>query len=165
MVAQLSVSALGMADAMGLVPDQAIGTLNEDAIMSMLTALDRAGIGQAWTLRYASAKTKPKSLIGFLKTLRQALEESPLPEREWHKLLAVLGADLLTRLLGISPASLNRYQSGGRATPDEVAERLHFLALVVGDLLGSYNALGIRRWFCGIPTKFIRDHRLSNGFG
>ncbi|TMK24849.1 MAG: hypothetical protein E6G64_16815 [Actinobacteria bacterium] len=32
-------------------------------------------------------------------------------------------------------------------TPDEVAERLHFLALVVADLAGSYNEFGIRRWF------------------
>jgi hypothetical protein len=28
-----------------------------------------------------------------------------------------------------------------------VAERLHWLAMVVADLAGSYNALGIRRWF------------------
>jgi hypothetical protein len=28
-----------------------------------------------------------------------------------------------------------------------VAARLHFLALVVGDLAGSYNEVGIRRWF------------------
>jgi hypothetical protein len=28
-----------------------------------------------------------------------------------------------------------------------VAARLHFLALVVGDLAGSYNDVGIRRWF------------------
>jgi uncharacterized protein (DUF2384 family) len=147
-VARLSVSALGLADAMGLVPpEQEIGALDDNAMLSVLAALDESGVGKAWAARYAAVKDKPKSLVGFLKNLQQALEGSPLPEREWHKLLGVLGVDALTRLLGISPASLNRYQSGERATPDEVAERLHFLALVVGELLGSYNALGIRRWF------------------
>jgi hypothetical protein len=34
-----------------------------------------------------------------------------------------------------------------RATPDDIAARLHFLALVVGDLAGAYNDIGIRRWF------------------
>src|SRR2546428_3487 len=44
-------------------------------------------------------------------------------------------------------SSLKRYQSGGRAPPDDVAARLHFLALAVGDLAGSYNVIGVRRWF------------------
>jgi len=43
-------------------------------------------------------------------------------------------------------SSLKRYVSGERDTPDDVAARLHFLALVVGDLAGSYNPIGIRRW-------------------
>jgi hypothetical protein len=34
-----------------------------------------------------------------------------------------------------------------------VAARLHLLALVVGDLAGSYNALGIRRWFARKRTQ------------
>jgi hypothetical protein len=42
---------------------------------------------------------------------------------------------------------LKRYQSGERDTPDDVAARLHFLALVVSDLAGSYNDIGVRRWF------------------
>ena len=59
----------------------------------------------------------------------------------------VLGPDLLARLLNISTVSLRRYQAGARATPDDVAARLHALALMVGDLSGAYNDLGIRRWF------------------
>ncbi|MCY4634369.1 MAG: DUF2384 domain-containing protein [Acidobacteria bacterium] len=43
--------------------------------------------------------------------------------------------------------SLRRYQSGARATPDDVGVRLHVLALIVGDLAGAYNDAGIRRWF------------------
>ena len=39
-----------------------------------------------------------------------------------------------------SPAvSLRRYLSGVRCTPDDVAVRLHALALIVGDLAGAYN--------------------------
>lgn len=34
-----------------------------------------------------------------------------------------------------------------RALDRAVPVRLHFLALVVGDLAGAYNEIGIRRWF------------------
>jgi hypothetical protein len=43
--------------------------------------------------------------------------------------------------------SLRRYAAKSRTIPDLVAARLHFLALVVGDLGGAYNDFGIRRWF------------------
>ena len=49
----------------------------------------------------------------------------------------------LAGLLGISIPSARR-------TPDSVAARLHFLALVVGDLASDDNDVGVRRWFrCG----------------
>jgi len=50
-------------------------------------------------------------------------------------------------LLGVSASSIRRYHVGDRATPQHVAERLHFLALLIADLAGSYNDYGIRRWF------------------
>ncbi|MGH9129840.1 MAG: hypothetical protein ACRDY2_13005 [Acidimicrobiales bacterium] len=59
-----------------------------------------------------------------------------------------LGDDLLARLVGASPTSVGRYRRSQRPTPDPVAHRLHFLALVVADLAGSYNSRGVRRWFC-----------------
>ena len=31
--------------------------------------------------------------------------------------------------------------------PEDLAVRLRFLALVVDDLLGAYNEIGVRRWF------------------
>ena len=58
-----------------------------------------------------------------------------------------LGQELVARLVGIAPASLRRYATGKARTPDDVAQRLHFLALVTADLTGSYNDLGVRRWF------------------
>ena len=47
----------------------------------------------------------------------------------------------------MSASSLKRYASGERDTPDEVAARLHHVALIVGDLAGAYNEVGVRRWF------------------
>jgi hypothetical protein len=77
----------------------------------------------------------------------QSSQNPPAPAYEWLGLSHILGVDLLTRLIGISTSSARRDLSGARSTPDEVAARLHFLALVIGDLAGAYNDIGIRRWF------------------
>src|ERR671930_296716 len=63
--------------------------------------------------------------------------------------IAAAAADQLSSvsLDNVSVTSLKRYVSGERDTPDPVAARLHWLALIVGDLAGSYNDIGIRRWF------------------
>jgi hypothetical protein len=79
--------------------------------------------------------------------LNIALEESPVPEFEWNRLTDVLGLELLSRLLGISATSVRRYRAAARTTPDDVAGRLHFLSLIVGDLSGAYNEFGTRQWF------------------
>ena len=72
---------------------------------------------------------------------------SPAPEFEWDRATEVLGLELLSRLLGISASSLRRYKAAARSTPDDVADKLHFLTLIVGDLSGAYNEIGIRQWF------------------
>ena len=77
----------------------------------------------------------------------KALGASPVPASDRLALQRVLGGDLLARLLCISTVSLRRYLSGVRSTPDDVAVRLHALALMVGDLAGAYDDAGIRRWF------------------
>lgn len=89
----------------------------------------------------------PQQLSVALQRLSDALDASPVPANEWPGLVNILGIDMLARLVGVSAVSVRRYASGNRATPDEVAARLHFLALVVGDLAGAYNDIGIRRWF------------------
>jgi hypothetical protein len=76
-----------------------------------------------------------------------ALEASPVPKSEWGGLARAFAPEDLSTLVNVSVSSLKRYQSGERETPDDVAARLHFLALVVGDLDGSYNTIGVRRWF------------------
>ena len=69
------------------------------------------------------------------------------PACEWASVNGVLGGEVLASLLGISSSSVRGYLSGSRATPDAIAARLHFLALVIGDLAGAYNDFGVRRWF------------------
>ncbi len=108
----------------------------------------KAGIGYALIAGLGHPlHSDPDQLSELLDQIGDALEQSPAPEQEWRILQDVLGLDMLARLLNISHSSARRYLSGSRATPDTVANRLHFLALVVGDLSGAYNDIGIRRWF------------------
>jgi hypothetical protein len=62
-------------------------------------------------------------------------------------MVELFGADRLAELLGISVASLRRYASDQRPTPDVVAARLHLLARIVAELRGAYSEVGVRRWF------------------
>ncbi len=39
-----------------------------------------------------------------------------------------------------------------RATPQDIAERLHFRALLIARLTGRYNDFGIRRWLKRLRT-------------
>ena len=86
------------------------------------------------------------ALSGAVQQINDQLETSPQPAGEWAPVIGTLGEDLLAELVGVSVSSVRRYTGGSRATPQEVAERLHFLALLIADLAGSYNDFGIRRW-------------------
>jgi hypothetical protein len=146
----LAARAAVRADAMGLLPDGAeLSTADAvnaaQTLTKVLGVAREAGIGRALTVPRDVADEKRWE--GFVIELLDALEESPLPRTEWLGLERVLGADLLGELVGVSSSSLRRYAAATRATPDDVAARLHFLALVVGDLAGSYNDIGVRRWF------------------
>jgi len=84
----------------------------------------------------------------LLAQVYERLEESPSPATEWQAVRDVLDDDaLLAGLLGIGIASVRRYAKGERHCPDPVAARLHWLALLIDQLEGTYNAYGIRRWF------------------
>ena len=141
-----AVTALGRADAMGLLPaDEHIQTLDLISFRRAVRHILRAGIARNIQLDLTDASGS--NLERTLEHLNLALEESPVPEFEWNRLVEVLGLELLGRLLGISATSIRRYRANARTTPDEVAERLHFLSLVVGDLAGAYNEIGMRQWF------------------
>jgi hypothetical protein len=145
-VAFQAMTALGRADAMGLLPaDQHIETLDLPSFRKVVRHIHRAGIARNIQLDLTDA-SEP-GLERTLEHLNLALEESPVPEFEWNRLAEVLGLELLGRLLGISASSVRRYRANARTTPDDVADRLHFLSLVVGDLAGAYNEIGIRQWF------------------
>ncbi|OGN80585.1 MAG: hypothetical protein A3G84_01130 [Chloroflexi bacterium RIFCSPLOWO2_12_FULL_71_12] len=147
-VASLAVRILSVAEAMGLLPGRdPIRQLDRGVLERIAkNAATSAGIGRdvLADLRRADRADRMEPAV---RRLYEALERSPAPATEWRSLVAVIGTDLLAQLLGTSGSSLRRYLAGTRRTPDVVADRLHFIALVVADLAGSYNDLGLRRWF------------------
>ena len=148
-VARLAVTTLTRAEAMGLLAqDDTIDCLDSAALRRVVKGIAQAGIAQGFLAELSGSHSPdPQQLSNVLKQINEALDASPVPSYEWPGLNRILGIDLLARLIGISTSSARRYLSGTRSTPDEVAARLHFLALVVGDLAGAYNDIGIRRWF------------------
>lgn len=142
--------ALARAGAMGLLPEGERGlALDPSAFERLAPRLRRAGIGGEVAAIMASQPLtrEPRLLERYLDRLSEALEASPVPASEWRPLVRALGVDALARLLGVSAPSLRRYARAVRSTPDKVAARLHCLALIVGDLGGAYNEIGIRQWF------------------
>ena len=133
--------------ATGLLRDEdVIDTLDLDLVRTIAREASAAGIGTTAALRLL--ESPPTSQLGSLiGRLDDALIESPLPDRELEELAPALGLDLLATLVGISTVSLRRYVAKSRTVPDLVAARVHLLALVVSDLAGAYNQLGVRRWF------------------
>jgi len=145
-VAFQAVQALGRADAMGLLPiEERIEILDLPSFRKAVRHIHRAGIARNFRLDLTGLPDS--DLQRALERLNLALEESPAPEFEWQRMGDALGLELLSRLLGVSAVSVRRYRANGRVTPDDVAERLHFLTLIVGDLAGAYNEFGIRQWF------------------
>jgi hypothetical protein len=145
--AQEAVEAIVLAEAMGLLESETVQRLDLATVRRVARAANEAGIGMVPMVALAARRLGPGQLRSALRGLREALEDSPAPAQEWGALARLFGVDELARLVSVSPASLRRYASGSRPTPDEVAARLHFLARVVADLKGAYNEIGVRRWF------------------
>lgn len=144
---RLAVEAVRRAEAMGLMA-RGMARVDDGALRLLARAVRRAGIASAAAEMLDQTATPSRAeLARLLEAIIAALEASPAPAHEWKALAQVFPADDLAALLDVSLSSLKRYQSGERETPDLVAARLHFLALVVGDLAGSYNDTGVRRWF------------------
>jgi hypothetical protein len=148
-LARQAVGVISKADAMGLLSDLEIQRLDLPSFRAVVGKIAEAGIGtevQA-ALSALASRIGPPEMSRLLDRLETAIDESPSPEHEWRSLEGIFGTDRLAGLLGTSPPSVRRYQSGARKTPDLLAARLHFLATLVGDLAGAYNEIGIRRWF------------------
>lgn len=144
-----AVETLRLLEAMGLLADdETIDRLDATTLRRIVDAVREAGIVPTRVVPLRGRwRTDPEQVGLALESMRAALEESPAPATEWRSLTRLFGVDRLAALTGVSRMSLRRYASGERATPDDVAGRLHFLAKVVGDLRGAYNEIGVRRWF------------------
>ncbi len=92
-------------------------------------------------------QTSAPAMERLVERITEALDASPIPAAEWGSMREVLEDGPLAQLLEISETSLRRYAAAERATPQPVAEKLHWLALVIADLFGAYNEFGVRRWF------------------
>lgn len=141
----LAVRLVSLAQLLRLVSRSNEPVVRDSEVTSALDAFAREGIGrQAASLEEHVSLEQSLHMLG---EVLDAIEESPMPSREWAPILDLLGEDLLSQLLGVSASSIHRYRNGDRTTPDHVAGRLHLITLVVADLTGSYNDFGIRRWF------------------
>jgi hypothetical protein len=147
---------LTRASAMGVLAGATITHIDAQAVQRVLTALHKQGLIGAAPMALAPLLKKGPAQLDAATAERMAdsveqlvavLDESPAPASEWSPMRAVFGDEELGELLGIAPASLRRYAAAERATPQATAERLHWLAMVVSDLAGSYNDFGMRRWF------------------
>jgi hypothetical protein len=148
-VAAVAAETLRKAEAVGLIeraPE--FHELTYPALTSAVSRVREAGIAESAARTFArTPRSDAATLANLLREIGSLIELSPLPQYEWPRLVTGLERERLAALLGISLSSAQRYERGTRRTPDDVAARLHFLALVVGDLAGAYNDIGIRRWF------------------
>lgn len=142
--------------AMGVLSGPPITRLDSALVRRLVKALQRHRIGADAGVVLAPLTAEPnqrldeateRAVAGGLARLNEALEASATPQTEWPSMRAVFGDDMLVALLGVGESSMRRYAGGERATPDDAAARLHWLAMVVADLAGAYNEFGIRRWF------------------
>jgi hypothetical protein len=143
----LAIDAWRRAEAMGLVePD--VAQVDAADVVGLVKRVREAGIARDPALRLDNVQApSADEAQALLRLVIDALEASPVPKFEWAAVSRVLDPEQLAALLNISVSSLRRYVSAERDTPDEVAARLHHLALIVGDLAGAYNEVGVRRWF------------------
>jgi len=137
------------ADGMGLMRSgYVVKQLGIEALREIAERAARLGVGgNAAAALKGPVRPEPKWLEQVLEHFNTALEESPVPASEWRRIIPILGFETIVRLLGVSAVSARRYSASARTTPDDVAARLHCLALIVGALEGAYNDIGVRRWF------------------
>lgn len=150
--AALLPAAMGLvkrAAGVGLLADRPpIEKLDLSLIHEIAREASSVGVGQdAATALMNTPATGWRKLADLIPKLDMALVESPVPDRELRGLLDVYDYDGLAALVGVSRPSLRRYVAAQRAVPDVVAARLHFVALVTSNLIGSYNDFGVRRWW------------------
>jgi transcriptional regulator with XRE-family HTH domain len=144
------------AESMGLL-EAPVDTLNLnlDIIIDVAKKVVEEGLGRKIVIDPARwYEYESNDLCVKLKSLSDILEHSPVPEKEWPKVREVISEKLLADMLHISDQSLKRYEQGNRQASDQVYAKLHWIALLLGDLLGSYNEMGARNWFLRTRKSF-----------
>lgn len=150
------VTLLTRSAAMGVLPEATMTRLDADAVRRVIGALQHEKLLSSATLdldpllQRGPADLQPAEAARMATAIERIIEtlgESPSPATEWAAMREVFGDEGLSRLVGVSESSVRRYGSAARDTPQVIAERLHWLAMVVADLAGAYNDFGIRRWF------------------
>jgi uncharacterized protein (DUF2384 family) len=143
-----AVNLVRRADAVGLLPDnEPVERLDMALVRRIAEEASAAGVGRSAAIGILGQPGSDERLASLLHRLDDAMAASPLPDRELRALAEVFDLDALASLSGSSAVSLRRYIAGTRHAPDTIAERVHWLAIVIGDLLGAYNEVGVRRWF------------------
>jgi hypothetical protein len=143
-----AIRLLRRALALGLLADnERVDRLDLELVRRIAQEASAAGIGQDAAVALLQGVSGPNRLAALIERLDDSLTESPLPDRELPELLRVFGREDVAVLTGTSGVSLGRYVAGSRKWPDELATRIHWLALVLSDLAGAYNEFGARRWF------------------
>jgi hypothetical protein len=138
---------LRVARAMGLDSEPVPPRLALQLVRRIAVAAAKVGIGRDVALELCTDPLPSTRVPGLIDRLTDSLRASPLPRQELERLTQTLDPESIAGIVGASPVSLRRYLTGSRETPDDVAARIHWLALTVGDLLGAYNEIGVRRWF------------------
>ncbi len=149
LVAGQAARLLALVEAIGMwQPHDVVETLDRDVFADALKSIAAAGVARHAVFDWEEYADKgPAEFARWIRSVRDDVAASPVPEVELPKLDEVLGSERLARSIGVAGSSLRRYLSHDRETPDDVASRGHLLACIVGDLAGSYNERGIRRWF------------------
>jgi len=138
-----AVVATRLAEVMGLYVREPGTRIDRDTVRAVIEASAAHGLAEQLAARTADRPIADDDVFALL----DILEHSPVPAGEIRSLATILGPATLHALVGTSEASLRRYAASSRETPDIVAGRLHYLALLVAILRGSFNEFGIRRWF------------------
>lgn len=158
---------LSRAAAMGLaVASDVEGREDEDLLDALDSAVASArvsgiaNVAGSYVRRTASGEFagSDDDFIAALGHIDDSLERSPLPGFEIPELVRVFGWPTLAELTGAAEVSLRRYAAGQRSAPMDLAERIHFLALLVGDLRAGYNEFGVRNWI-GRPRRRLDGKR------
>ncbi|MEZ4596383.1 MAG: antitoxin Xre/MbcA/ParS toxin-binding domain-containing protein [Chloroflexota bacterium] len=145
--ASSALDLLRVARAMGLDSGPLPPRLDLRLVRQIAAAAGKVGIGRDAAITLCADPLQMSRVPALIGQLTDSLRASPLPRRELERLTETLDLDAIGRIVGASPVSLRRYLSGSRETPDDIAARIHWLALTVSDLLGAYNEIGVRRWF------------------